>query len=139
MRENLQFPANLFRFTKRRGRRSDVFCKKGVLKNFAKFTGKHLCQSLFFNKVTCLLLCNFIKKRLQHRCFPKNSANNSNDCFWKKLLHLVTCQTSKMKLLKRLKAAEILDVWLTSEYASEIVTGKQHLFCSVKTNILQKR
>ena len=29
----------------------DVFCKKGVLRNFAKFTGKHLCQSLFFNKV----------------------------------------------------------------------------------------
>ena len=26
-------------------------CKKGVLRNFAKFTGKHLCQSLFFNKV----------------------------------------------------------------------------------------
>ena len=25
--------------------------KIGVLKNFAKFTGKHLCQSLFFNKV----------------------------------------------------------------------------------------
>ena len=24
---------------------------KGVLGNFAKFTGKHLCQSLFFNKV----------------------------------------------------------------------------------------
>ena len=23
----------------------------GVLKNFAKFPGKHLCQSLFFNKV----------------------------------------------------------------------------------------
>ena len=25
--------------------------KKGVLRNFAKFTGKHLRQSLFFNKV----------------------------------------------------------------------------------------
>ena len=25
-----------------------VFCEKGVLKNVAKFTGKHLCQSLFF-------------------------------------------------------------------------------------------
>ena len=24
---------------------------KGVLRNFAKFTGKHVCQSLFFNKV----------------------------------------------------------------------------------------
>ena len=30
---------------------SDVFC---VLKNFAKFTGKHLCQSFFFNKVAGL-------------------------------------------------------------------------------------
>ena len=29
----------------------EVFCRKGVLRNFAKFTGKHLCQSLFFNKV----------------------------------------------------------------------------------------
>ena len=28
-----------------------MFCKKVVLKNFAKFTGKHLCWSLFFNKV----------------------------------------------------------------------------------------
>ena len=25
--------------------------KKGVLRNFIKFTGKHLCQGLFFNKV----------------------------------------------------------------------------------------
>ena len=28
----------------------EVFCKKGVLRNFTKFTGKHLCQSPFFNK-----------------------------------------------------------------------------------------
>ena len=28
-----------------------MFCKQGVFRNFAKFTGKHLCQSLFFNKV----------------------------------------------------------------------------------------
>ena len=25
--------------------------RKGVLRNFAKFTGKHLCQSFFFNKI----------------------------------------------------------------------------------------
>ena len=25
----------------------EVFFNKGVLKNFAKFTGKHLCQSIF--------------------------------------------------------------------------------------------
>ena len=28
--------------------------KKGVLTNFAKFTGKHLCQGLFFNRVAGL-------------------------------------------------------------------------------------
>ena len=37
-------------FQRFRGSRSEVFCKKGVLKNFPKFTGKHLFQSLFFNK-----------------------------------------------------------------------------------------
>ena len=31
-----------------RSNRPGVFYKKGVLKNFAKFTRKHLCQSLFF-------------------------------------------------------------------------------------------
>ena len=38
--------------------------KKGVLRNLAKFTGKHLCQRLFFNKVAGLRpkVCNFIKK-----------------------------------------------------------------------------
>ena len=28
-----------------------MFCEKDVLKNFWKFSGKQLCQSLFFNKV----------------------------------------------------------------------------------------
>ena len=33
----------------------EVFYKKGVLKNFAKFTAKHLCRSLFFNNPATLL------------------------------------------------------------------------------------
>ena len=44
-----------------RSSRPEVFCKTGVLGNFAKFTGKHLCQNLFFNKVAGAA-CNFIKK-----------------------------------------------------------------------------
>ena len=40
---------------------------KRCCKNFTKFTGKHLCPSIFFNKVAILL-----KKRLWHRCFPVN-------------------------------------------------------------------
>ena len=31
--------------------RPEVFCETGVLENFAKFTGKHLCRGSFFNKV----------------------------------------------------------------------------------------
>ena len=33
---------------------SHVIYKKSVLKNFSKFTRKHLCQGFFFNKVACL-------------------------------------------------------------------------------------
>ena len=32
----------------------EVFCKKGVLRNFAKLTGKCMCQSLFLNKIAGL-------------------------------------------------------------------------------------
>ena len=46
-------------FAKFRSSRPDVFCKKGVLRNFEKFTGKHLSKILFF---TCAVTCNFIKK-----------------------------------------------------------------------------
>ena len=31
--------------------RQEVLCKKGALRNFAKFSRKHLCQIFFFNKV----------------------------------------------------------------------------------------
>ena len=45
--------------------------KKGVLRNLAKFTGRHLCQSLFFNKVAGLRpqACNFIKKETLAQVF----------------------------------------------------------------------
>ena len=46
--------------------------RKSVLRNFAKFTGKHLCQSLFFNKVAGLRPETLLKKRLWHMRFPVN-------------------------------------------------------------------
>ena len=39
-----------------RSSRTEVFCKKVVLRNFAEFTGNQLCQSLSFNKVAGLTL-----------------------------------------------------------------------------------
>ena len=48
--------------------------EKVVLRNFIKFTGKHLCQSLFFNKVAGLGIgpATLFKKRLWHGCFQVN-------------------------------------------------------------------
>ena len=43
--------------------------KKGVLKNFANFKGKHLCWSLFLIKLQAFRSATLIKKRLQHRHF----------------------------------------------------------------------
>ena len=53
-----------------RSSRAEVFSKKGVPKNYAKFTGKNLCQSLFFNKVSGLRPATLLKKRLWQWCFP---------------------------------------------------------------------
>ena len=55
-----------------RSSRPEVFRKKGALRNFAKFTGKHLWQRLFFNKVAGLRPATLLKKSLWHRCFPVN-------------------------------------------------------------------
>ena len=59
----------------------NVFCKKGVLKNFANFTGKHMFKSLF-KEVAGLQACMFIKKRLQHRCFLWTLQNFQGHLFW---------------------------------------------------------
>ena len=62
-----KFESTLCRSSHRRGS-----FKKGVLRNFAKFTGKYQWQSLFFNKVAGLRPATLLKKRLLHRCFPVN-------------------------------------------------------------------
>ena len=58
-------------FTTSRSSRLEMLCRKDVLRNFAKFTGKHLCQSLFLIKLHVLGL-NFFQKRLCYKCFPVN-------------------------------------------------------------------
>ena len=50
----------------------EVSCKNVALKNFAIFTGGHLCGSLFFNKVG--MVATLSRKRLRHRCFPVSFA-----------------------------------------------------------------
>ena len=65
----------------------DVFCEKGVLRNYTKFTGKQLCQSLFLNKVAGLKPTTLLKKRLWHRSFPVTFVKFLRT-FWRLLLYI---------------------------------------------------
>ena len=42
----------------------EVFREKRVLRNLAKFTGKNLCQSLFFKNIADFRPATLLKKRL---------------------------------------------------------------------------
>ena len=59
-------------------------------KKRCSYTGKHLCQSLFFNKVAGLSPATLLKRRFWHRGFSVNFVkflktpflqNTSGDCF----------------------------------------------------------
>ena len=62
--------------------------RKGVLRYFAKFTGKQLCQSLFFNKVaggpliSMRAACNFIKKEALAQVFSCEFSEISKNTFF---------------------------------------------------------
>ena len=60
-----------------------MFHEKDVLKNFAKFTGKHLCRSFFFNKIAGLRPVNLLNEELRNRCFPVNFAKFLETSFYR--------------------------------------------------------
>ena len=48
-RDEMRYSIKFFVFSFKSSR-PEVFCEKVVLRNFTKLSGKHLCQSFFFNK-----------------------------------------------------------------------------------------
>ena len=76
--------------------RPEVFCKKGVLRYFAKFTGKHLTH----------MTCNFIKKRLWHRCFPVSFANFPRAPFLTEHLRWMVLLLDEIQNTKNIKTQE---------------------------------
>ena len=60
-----------------RNSRPEVCCKKGVLRNFAKFTGKHLRQSLFLQNFANF--CEISKNTFYYRT-SQVAASERNKC-----------------------------------------------------------
>ena len=60
----------------------DVFCKKRCSQKFRKFTGKHLCQSLFFNKVAGLGPVTLTKKETLAQVFSCEICEISYNVFF---------------------------------------------------------
>ena len=94
------------------------YVKNGVLRNFAKFTGKNLCEftgknlcdSHFFNKVASLRAAALLKMILWHRCFPVNFAKFLRTPFLQNTSRrLLSCSVRKRVLNNfRLKRATLL-------------------------------
>ena len=55
-----------------------MFCRKGVLQSFVKFTGKHLCSPVH---TCCIPTCNFIKKETLAQFFSSEFYEISKNTF----------------------------------------------------------
>ena len=75
--------------------------EKGVFRNFAKFTGKHLCQSLFFNKKAGLRPATLLKEETLAHVLSCEFCEISKNTFLTE--HLRT--TASEKLIYKLKFA----------------------------------
>ena len=80
---------------------------KGVLNSFTKFTGKHLCQSLFFNEVAALRHATLLKKRRWRSWFPVNFVKFVRTPFFTEHLRTTTSD-SESRFYQKLKWARFL-------------------------------
>ena len=88
-----------------RSSRPEVFCKKGVLRNYAKFKGKHLWQSLFFNKVAGEV-CDYIKKETLAQVFSCEYFQIFKNAFFMKHLRWLLLLLDEIQNTKKRKTRE---------------------------------
>ena len=87
----------------------EALCKKGVLRNFTKLTGKHLCQRLFFNKAAGLRPATLLKKTLWHRCFPVNFVKFLRTTFLNEHLRWLLLKLDTLTGLKQQLKTEVAE------------------------------
>ena len=103
MFKNFTFLVRFLRQHQSRIRSSHGRCsvRESVLRNFAKFTGKHQCQTLFFNKETLaqVFSCEFCKISKNIFFIGNLPATASEEYKMKKRLNLCTGSMSDVKKL----------------------------------------
>ena len=75
-----------YNFHKKQKQPPELFCQKVVIRNFIKFTGKHLGQSLFFKQSCRPQACNFIKKETLAKVFSCEFCEIFNNTFFHRTL-----------------------------------------------------
>ena len=65
-----------------------VICKKGALKNFANFTGNHLCWSLFIIKLQAWGPATFFKREFDTSVLRWNLRIFQEHLFWRAFVNL---------------------------------------------------
>ena len=93
-----------------------MFCKKAVVRNFAKFTEKHLRQSLFFNKVAGLSTAPLLKKRPWHSCIPVNLAKFLTTPFLQNNVY-VFLFIAAILIFFVFSSSNILTLWATLQFS----------------------
>ena len=76
----------------------EVFFKKGAFKYFGKFTWKHLCRVLFFNKVAGGA-CNFIKKEAVAQLFSCEFCEICKNLFFTEHPWMTASYQTRLKIL----------------------------------------
>ena len=115
--------------------------KKGIRRNFTKFTGKHMCQSLFFNKLAGLSPATLLKERKRDSGtgvflwilwnFYEHLFHRTplDDCFWQ-----IFCKLGVLKFLQNLQENTFIKKRLQQRFFLWILRNvrSSHRRCSVK-------
>ena len=118
----------------------ELLSKKCVLKNFAKFTGKHLCRSLSLNKVPSLWPETFLKTRLRQRYFSVNFVKILKTPFLqnspRELFLLILLWTQRIKKQERIITILFMvdKLFYKNKYQSPLST-KKIIFLKYNFNI----
>ena len=112
-----------------RSSRPEMFCKKGVLRNFPRVTGKHSCQSLFSNEDTS----NFIKKETLAQVFSYEFCEMFKNIFLVKHFWWLLLTLQQLRLLILIlytKMSDILYTLIIDYYTSTLSHLLNKMFVS---------